>query len=110
MGGKFLKSIYFVDGFYSGSHQVKVKKFVQQFQNNYGELPSNLSAQAYDAAGIIFQAIISGGDNRLKLKNNLLKVKNYLGVTGKTDIMESGDSEKDIFTLTVRRKKFVEEN
>ena len=92
MGGKFLKSIYFVDGFYSGSHQVKVKKFVQQFQNNYGELPSNLSAQAYDAAGIIFQAIISGGDNRLKLKNNLLKVKNYLGVTGKTDIMESGDS------------------
>ena len=89
---------------------MKVKKFVQQFKNNYGELPSNLSAQAYDAAGIVFQAIISGGDNRLKLRDKLLKVENYPGVTGKTDIMESGDSEKKIFALTVRRKKIVEEN
>tara|TARA_Y100001960_G_C14739927_1_gene862424 strand:+ start:89 stop:2152 length:2064 start_codon:yes stop_codon:yes gene_type:complete len=110
MGGKFLKSIYFVDGFYSDSHEMRVEKFVQQFQINYGESPSHLSAQAYDAAGIVFQTIISGGDNRLKLRDKLLKVKNYPGVTGKTDIMKSGDSEKDIFALTVRRKKIVEEN
>jgi len=110
MGGKFLKSIYFVDGFYSDSHEMKVKKFVQQFKNNYGERPSHLSAQAYDAAGIVFQAINAGADNRLKLKDKLLEVKNYPGVTGKTDIMKSGDSEKNIFALTVRRKKIVEEN
>ena len=48
--------------------------------------------------------------NPLKLKDKLLEVKNYPGVTGKTDIMESGDSEKIIFALTVRRKKIVEEN
>ena len=89
---------------------MNVKKFVQQFQNNYGESPSKLSAQAYDAAGIVFQAIISGADNRLKLKNKLLKIKNYPGVTGETDITISGDSEKNIFALTVRRKKIVEEN
>jgi len=110
MGGKFLKSIYFVDGFYSDSHKMNVKKFVQQFQNNYGELPSHLSAQAYDAAGIVFQAIIAGANNRVKLKNKLLQVKNYPGVTGRTDITKSGDSEKNIFALTVRRKKIVEEN
>ena len=110
MGGKFLKSIYFVDGFYADSQRMNVKKFVQQFQNNYGETPSNLSAQAYDAAGIVFQAIIAGADNRLKLKNKLLKIKNYPGVTGGTDITKSGDSEKNIFALTVRRKKIVEEN
>lgn len=110
MGGKFLKSIYFVDGFYSESHQLNVRKFVEQFQNNYGELPSYLSAQAYDAAGIVFQSIVSGANNRLKLKESLLKVKSYPGVTGKTDIMKSGDSEKNIFALTVRRKKIVEEN
>ncbi|MEC9018686.1 MAG: penicillin-binding protein activator, partial [Nitrospinota bacterium] len=110
MGGKFLKSIYFVDGFYSDSHKMNVKKFVQQFQNNYGERPSHLSAQAYDAAGIVFQAIIAGANNRVKLKNKLLQVKNYPGVTGRTDITKSGDSEKNIFALTVRRKKIVEEN
>ena len=40
----------------------------------------------------------------------LLKIKNYPGVTGETDITISGDSEKNIFALTVRRKKIVEEN
>ena len=110
MGGKFLKSIYFVDGFYSDSHQVGVQNFVKQFQNNYGELPSQLSAQAYDAAGMIFNSIISGADNRLKLRDSLVKVKNYPGVTGTTSLLESGDSEKNIFALTVKRKKIVEEN
>lgn len=110
MGGKFLKFICFVDGFYSESDKTKVKRFVDQFQNNYGEPPSYLSAQAYDAADIMFQSIAAGANNRLKLKDNLIRVKNYPGVTGKTDIMESGESEKNIFALTIRRKKIVEEN
>ena len=110
MVGKHLKSNYFVDGFYLDSHQVGVKSFVEQFQNNYGESPSHLSAQAYDAAGIIFKSIISGADNRLKLRDSLIMVNNYPGVTGKTNLLESGDSEKNIFALTVRKKKIVEEN
>ena len=110
MVGKYLKSNYFVDGFYLDSHQVGVKNFVEQFQNNYGESPSHLSAQAYDAAGIIFKSIISGADNRLKLRDSLTMVNNYPGVTGKTNLLKSGDSEKIIFALTVRKKKIVEEN
>ena len=110
MGGKFLKSVYFVDGFYSDSHQVGVRKFVEIFQKNYGELPSHFSAHAYDAAGIFFKSIVSGADNRLKLRDSLVKVKNYPGVTGKTSMLESGESEKYIFALTVKRKKIVEEN
>ncbi len=110
MVGKYLKSNYFVDGFYLDSHQAGVKSFVEQFQNNYGESPSHLSAQAYDAAGIIFKSIISGADNRLKLRDSLIMVNNFPGVTGKTNLLESGDSEKNIFALTVRKKKIVEEN
>ena len=110
MGGKYLKSVYFVDGFYLYSHQVRVEKFVELFQKNYGELPSHFSAHAYDAAGIFFKSIVSGANNRLKLRDSLVKVKNYSGVTGKTSMLESGDSEKHIFALTVKRKKIVEEN
>ena len=110
MVGKHLGSNYFVDGFYLDSHQAEVKSFVEQFQNNYGEFPSHLSAQAYDAAGIIFKNIISGADNRLKLRDSLIMVNNYPGVTGKTNLLESGDSEKNIFALTVKKKKIVEGN
>ena len=110
MVGKHLKSNYFVDGFYLDSHQDVVKSFVEQFQNNYGESPSHLSAQAYDAAGIIFKNIISGADNRLKLRDSLIMVNNYPGVTGQTNLLESGDSEKNIFALTVKKKKIIEGN
>jgi branched-chain amino acid transport system substrate-binding protein len=110
MGGKFLKSVFFVDGFYSDSHQVRVRRFVELFQKNYGELPSHFSAHAYDAAGIFFNSIVSGANNRLKLRDSLVKVKNYPGVTGKTSMLESGDSVKNIFALTVKKKKIVEEN
>jgi branched-chain amino acid transport system substrate-binding protein len=110
MGGKFLKSVFFVDGFYSDSHRVRVRKFVDIFEKNYGELPSHFSAHAYDAAGIFFKSIMSGADNRLKLRDSLVRIKNYPGVTGKTSMLESGDSEKNIFALTVKRKKIVEEN
>jgi branched-chain amino acid transport system substrate-binding protein len=108
MGGKFLKSVYFVDGFFSESHDIRVSSFVNLFEATYGESPSKFSAQAYDAAGIFFKSIMSGADNRLKLRESLIKVKNYPGVTGETSILESGESEKRIFTLTVKRKKIVE--
>jgi branched-chain amino acid transport system substrate-binding protein len=110
MGGKFLKSVYFVDGFYLESHQIRVSNFVDLFKKTYGVPPSNFSAQAYDAAGIFFKCITAGADNRLKLRESLIKVKNYQGVTGETSILESGESEKKIFTLTVNRKKIVEKN
>jgi branched-chain amino acid transport system substrate-binding protein len=110
MGGKFLKSVYFVDGFFSESHQMRVRNFVDLFEKTYGEPPSNLSAQAYDAAGIFFKSIMLGADNRLKLRESLIKVKNYPGVTGETSLFESGESEKKIFTLTVKRNKIVEKN
>ena len=110
MGGKFLKSVYFVDGFYSESHQMRVRNFVDLFEKTYEEPPSNFSAQAYDAAGIFFKCITSGADNRLKLRESLIKVKNYPGVTGETSILESGESEKKIFALTVERKKIIEKN
>jgi branched-chain amino acid transport system substrate-binding protein len=108
MGSKFLKSVYFVDGFYSESHQMRVSDFVGLFEKTYGESPSKFSAQAYDAAGIFFKSIMSGADNRLKLRERLIKVKNYPGVTGETSLLESGESEKKIFVLTIKRKKIVE--
>ena len=89
---------------------MKVADVEDLFENTYGESPSNFSAQAYDAAGIFFESILSGADNRLKLRESLIKVKNYQGVTGETSLLESGESEKQIFALTVKRKKIVEKN
>ena len=110
MGGKYLTNVYFVDGYYPDSHQVEVQKFVRDFKANFGEVPAYLSAQAFDAANIVISNILAGAGNRIKMKESLKTVKNFPGVTGKTTMLPSGDSEKNIFALTVKRKKIVQQN
>ena len=110
MGGKHLKTVYFVDGYYPGSHQSEVRQFVEKFKTNFGEEPVYLSAQAFDAANIFIKIIRAGADSRIKMRENLKTVKNFPGVTGKTTLLPSGDSEKNIFALTIKRKKIVQEN
>jgi len=110
MSGKYLKSVYFVDGYFPDSHQVEVRKFVQDFITNFGEKPSSLSAQAFDAANIVIQNIMAGADNRIKMKKSMEAVKNFHGVTGSTTLLPSGDSEKNIFALTVKGNKIIQQN
>ena len=110
MGGKYLRNVYFVDGFYPDSHGVEVQKFVRDFKANFGEEPGYLSAQSFDAANIMINSILAGAGNRIKMKESLKAVKNFPGVTGNTTLLPSGDSEKNIFALTVKRKKIVQQN
>ena len=110
MGGKYLKTVYFVDGYHADSHQPEVSQFVQKFKSNFGEDPVYLSAQAFDAANIFLSNILRGADNRIKMWGRLKKVKDFPGVTGKTTLLPSGDSQKNIFALTVKRKKIVQKN
>ncbi|MZH02444.1 MAG: ABC transporter substrate-binding protein [Nitrospinae bacterium] len=110
MGGKYLTKVFFVDGYYPDSHRTEVQKFVQDFKTNFGEEPAYLSAQAFDAANIMIKNILAGANNRIKMKESLRMVKNFPGITGNTTLLPSGDSEKNIFALTVKRKKIVQQN
>jgi branched-chain amino acid transport system substrate-binding protein len=110
MGGNYLTNVYFVDGYYPDSHQVEVQKFVRDFKANFGEEPAYLSAQSFDAANIVINNILAGAGNRIKMKESLKAVKNFPGVTGNTTLLPSGDSEKNIFALTVKKKKIIQKN
>lgn len=110
MGGKYMKRVYFVDGYYPDSDRPRVRKFVQDFKTNFGEKPIHLSAQAFDAANIFIKNILDGVDNRVKMRESLKSVKDFPGITGKTTLLPSGDSEKNIYVFTVKRRKIVQEN
>jgi ABC-type branched-subunit amino acid transport system substrate-binding protein len=110
MGGKYLKKVSFVAGYYPDSQRVEVRRFVRDFKSNFGEDPNYLSAQAFDAANIVIKNILMGVDNRIKMKERLNSVKDFPGVTGMTTLLPSGDSEKNIFALTVKKNKIVQQN
>ena len=69
-----------------------------------------LSAQSYDATKMFVQAILSGAENRLQVREKLTKIRGFRGVSGRTTILPSGEADKKLFTMQISKKKIAEGN
>jgi branched-chain amino acid transport system substrate-binding protein len=96
-----------VGGYYSNhySHEDKspvVQNFVAQFKARYGDVPSGLAAQGYDAAMVAFDAMKRSPDLSPKsLRDALAQTKNFQGVTGMITINEDRNAVKPAVVLKV---------
>jgi len=107
---RYLRTATFVDGFFIGSERARTREFVEIFRSTFGEDPTILSAQAFDVARIYMKLVREGADNRLKIKKRLHSVHNFPGVSGATTILPSGDVDKTLAKLRVKRGKIIEVN
>ncbi len=97
------------DGFFVNSPSPRVRDFVDDYEKVFGSLPAFLEAQAYDAAWIFFQAANEPGvRSRRTLKEAIMGIKDFPGVTGLTSFDEGGDVEKDLYLLKVEGRRFVQ--
>jgi ABC-type branched-subunit amino acid transport system substrate-binding protein len=110
MTGKYMKKGYFVDGFYSQSKRIEVIKFIKEYKNTFSESPTILSAQSYDVAKMYIQSIRSGAKNRIQVKDALFKIRNFMGASGETAILPTGEADKKLFTMKIVKNKIVEAN
>ncbi|MFQ5451556.1 MAG: penicillin-binding protein activator [Nitrospinaceae bacterium] len=108
--GKYIQTGFLVDGFFAGSPDPEVRKFVKMFKNNFGKEPTIHAAQAYDSARMVIGLILKGADNRKKIQKRLYTIHGFQGVSGTTTILPSGDSEKKLFALKIKGRKFVQAN
>ncbi|MBI4746605.1 MAG: penicillin-binding protein activator [Deltaproteobacteria bacterium] len=103
MAGDFLSDdVMIVDGFFSGSSRPQVVDFVGAYRKIFGEEPGIVEALAYDTMGIVLSLIPVGGDSRGGIKNTILKIKDYHGVSGIITFSGS-DAERSFYYLTVNR-------
>ncbi len=103
MAGAFLSDdVMIVDGFFSGSLRPQVMDFVGAYRKTFGEEPGIVEALAYDTMGIVLSLIPDGGDSRGGIKNTILKIKDYQGVSGNITFSGS-DAERSFYYLTVNR-------
>lgn len=105
LGGKYVRGAIFVDGFFPGSSLKQVQKFNERYQYFFGEAPNILAAQAFDAAKMVFDIILKNRIDREGIKNGLMEVKKFEGVSGETTILPNGDSEKSVFFITIKKNK-----
>jgi len=68
------------------SKEPKYQAFVQAFQERFGDAPETYAAHAYDGAEMIIEAIRQVGLNRAKIRDALVRMRNYQGVTGRKDL------------------------
>ncbi len=109
MSRKYLKDVVIVDGFFTDSEDPAIQEFVSNYMTNYNENPEIIAATAYDTALIILELLKDQTISlRSQIKEQLLEMPPFQGITGKTTFRPNGDASKDLFILGVQRGKFVE--
>ena len=109
MAAQYVQGAIMPDGFFAGSPAPVVQDFVRIFEETYQEKPGFIEAVVYDSAMMVFR-VLNQPDLRFKseLKNKLLNMADFSGVTGPTHFDENGEAQKQLYLLRIKGKKFVE--
>lgn len=86
LSGESANGLMLSTTFMCDSPEPNVVEFVSAYKKNYGSEPNMFAAQAYDAVGIMLDAIakVGPGVTRSSLRDALAQTKDYPGVTGNT--------------------------
>ena len=111
MAAQYVQGAIMPDGFFAQSTSLLVQDFVKVFEDTYEETPGFIEAVVYDSAMMLFGVLIQP-DLRFKseLKEGLLNLADFSGVTGPTYFDENGEAQKQLYLLKIKGKKFVELN
>ncbi|MDF1591786.1 MAG: ABC transporter substrate-binding protein [Desulfobacterales bacterium] len=109
MAREYMQRAIIPAGFFADSESEKVRSFVKGFREIFGETPGFIEAISYDTASILFD--LTGRKNilsRTALRNALVELKDYPGVTGLTSFEPNGDVRKKLDLIRVRGSQFIE--
>lgn len=100
--------VIFYCGFSSDQPSPETKAFLKKYREKYNEEPDMFSAQYYDAVMILAKAMEDAKSTDPKVfKNELAKLKDYPGVSGKTTFLDSREPLKSpVCLITIKDGKF----
>jgi ABC-type branched-subunit amino acid transport system substrate-binding protein len=108
--GSHVNGAIFVDSFFPGSDRAETKAFVENFKKTYGYTPGTIEAEAYDAAMTLLTSIrkASSPANRRSVRDTIAKGTGFDGATGVITFDPDGDTNKELFVLTVKGRRIKE--
>lgn len=110
LGGDAVNGLKLSTTFVPDNPAPNVRSFVDEYKKRYGQEPNQFAAQAYDAVGIMLDALKRAGPNatRAQLRDALAATKNYPGVTGATTFdPQTREPAKTLAKMEVKGGKFV---
>ena len=109
MARDYVQGAIMPDGFFPDSQNLQVREFVKLFEDTYVETPGVIEATAYDTAMMLFQ-ICQHPDvqSRTAIKEELLRLRDFPGVTGLTSFDGQREALKELSMLRIEGDGFVE--
>jgi ABC-type branched-subunit amino acid transport system substrate-binding protein/TolA-binding protein len=109
MSGQAAQGAVIPEGFFAESRAPHVADFVRNFQTAYREKPEFMEAIAYDTGMMLFQILGKPGTHsRNEVRDELLRLQHFQGVTGMTSFDAVGAARKKLYLLRVDGNAFTE--
>jgi ABC-type branched-subunit amino acid transport system substrate-binding protein len=105
--GRHVEGAVFIDGFFPESADPVIKPVMDAYRSAYQEEPDILSAQAYDSAMMVLSLLKERKDTPLLVRDGLLAIKGYQGVSGVITFPGTGEAQKKLFLITVQDGQFA---
>jgi ABC-type branched-subunit amino acid transport system substrate-binding protein len=106
-GGSYAEGAVFVDGFSPENPAPEVAAVVEAYRSAYQEEPDILAAQAYDATAMVLSVLKDKGGAPGSVREGLLAIKDYPGISGTATVTPNGDVQKRLFLIKVEDGKFM---
>ena len=104
IGGGAVEGLHTSTIFMESDPRPEVQEFIKAFKaRNNNVSPNMFAAVAYDAMMILANAIEKGGPDRKAIRDELAKMRNHVGMTGKISFTERRDVKRDYHYLVVKR-------
>ena len=103
IGGDAIVGSYFSNHYSPDDPSPRIQEFVTKFKKAYGgQVPDSLAAQAYDAAGMLYDAMKRANDiSGPAIREALAQTKDYRGVTGDITMDDKRNATKPAVVLRV---------
>lgn len=89
-------------------HGELVNDFNKKYNEKFNEEPGTTSAEGYDAARLIIEAIVASGNNGESIKKYLEEITEWHGASGIIEFDENGDVHKPMVMKTIKNGEFIE--
>jgi branched-chain amino acid transport system substrate-binding protein len=109
IAGKTAEGLVVATPFSTDKKDDNLQKFVKNYEAKYGKKPDQFAAQAYDGLYIIAQSLVKTNKaaDRNALRDELAKLKDFNGVSGKLSFDEKRNPIGLPVVVTIKDGKFV---
>jgi len=106
--GAELEGAYFTNHYAPDVPSPSSKKLIAAFEGKYNHVPSSLSAQGYDAAHLLFDAMGRATEVAPEaIRKALAETKDFQGATGTMTMDKDRNANKPIVVVKIANEKFT---